>query len=239
VLYSLARSAGTRDHGYAPELDKEPGDDGATVVDASRMVGLHPLCAVRLQLFIDGHRENGRAVELKEPRDPETKRVFRTFGVGNALTSPPDVVVGERSDVILRLARLNELTQVDALADALLQPLVEHFDDVAVVRDAVLMAFSELCQNAIEHGASPTGCVVAASRGELESTRRVMLAVGDLGVGIPNHIRQRHPDLVVDEHAIGLVDGRHKDHGWNAGSTRGTWLAHDWTTVAANVRSLP
>jgi hypothetical protein len=286
LAYVLTRNAGTRHHGYVSDFDVEPDSDGPIVIDARQVVGLHPLCAVRLQLFIDRQRTNGRVVDLREPTDPETKRVFGAFGIGSPLPGYEDAVVNEDSDVILRPARLTELTQVDELADALLLPLIDHFDDVAVVRDAVLMAFSELCQNAAEHGASPAGCVVAASRGDLGSPKKAMLGIGDLGLGIPAHIRKTHPELVVDEHAIGraleegvtgtqrgdrgfgfswvlketlasaataaemfiragsgafrreITDNRCKDHGWNAGPTRGTWIAHDWTTVAADVRSL-
>src|SRR5260221_13557160 len=99
-----------------------------------------------------------------------------------------EALVEDDGDVIIRPTRLSELTQVDALADKLLQPLIDQFDDVAVVRDAVLMAISELCQNAVEHGTSDAGCVVAASRGEGDGMSQIMPGIGDCGVGIPEHL---------------------------------------------------
>jgi hypothetical protein len=126
----------------------------------------------------------------------------RYLGVGAHIGGIGAALAEDDADVIVRPTRLVDLTDVDRLADRLLQPLIEQFDDVAVVRDAVPMAIGELCQNAVEHGANPAGCVVAASRGEVDGMSRIMLSIGDRGIGIPEHIRGSHPELVVNEHAI-------------------------------------
>ena len=123
--------------------------------------------------------------------------------LGEGIGDIEGAVADNDSDVIVPPTRLVEPTEVDRLADKMFQPLIEHFDDVAVVRDAVLMAVSELCQNGVEHGVNPSGCVVAASRGEANGMTTVMLGIGDRGDGIPDHIRRSHPELLVDEHAIG------------------------------------
>jgi hypothetical protein len=203
LVFSLSQTAGRREQGYAEELDRDGGDAEEVTIDASRVRGMHPLFAVRLGLTIERLRAEGREVKLKEPLDEASRRSFRAFGVSEGAGEIEGAVGGEDAEVIMRLTRLVEMTEVDMLADKLLEPLVEHFDDVAVVRDAVLMAFSELCQNAVEHGSSAAGGVVAASRGEEEGMGKMMLGIGDLGVGIPEHIRGVHPELVVDEHAIG------------------------------------
>lgn len=199
----LSRGAGRRDHGYAGELDAGLQDADEVALDASDLVGLHPLFAVRLALWIEGHQQAGRSIEVKEPLEEVTRRNFRAFRLGKAIGGIDAALSESDAEVIVRPTRLVELTEVDGLADRLLQPLIDHFDDVAVVRDAVLMAIGELCQNAVEHGANPAGCVVAASRGEVDGMSRIMLGIGDRGVGIPAHIRGSHPELVVDEHAIG------------------------------------
>jgi hypothetical protein len=62
------------------------------------------------------------------------------------------------------------------------------------------MAVGELGDNAVTHGRSDLGVRVAASIGE--SGRVVEFAIGDLGVGIPNHIRQTHPEWGDDTAAI-------------------------------------
>jgi hypothetical protein len=177
--------------------------DGDVVLDASDLRGLHPLLAVRLALWIDRLKASGTRIAITEPRDDSTRRLFRAFNLGKGVAGVAGALAEDDPEVIIRPTRLVELTEVDLLADTMVQPLVDHFDDAAVVRDAVLMAISELCQNAVEHGASPAGCVVAASRGEFDGIRKIMLGVGDLGVGIPKHIRRAHPEFVLDEHAIG------------------------------------
>ena len=167
------------------------------------MVGLHPLFAVRLALWIERQQQAGLSIKVKEPLDEAARRNFRAFRLGEDIGDIDGALTEDDAEVVVRPTRLVELTEVDGLADRLLQPLIDHFDDVAVIRDAVLMAIGELCQNAVEHGANPAGCVVAASRGEVDGMSRIMLGIGDRGVGIPEHIRGSHPEFVVDEHAIG------------------------------------
>lgn len=231
----MPRGAGSRDHGYAAELDADLGGADAVVLDASDLVDLHPLFAVRLALWIERHRRDGRSVDIREPEDGGTRRRFRAFRLGRAIGGVAEALVEDDADVIIRPTRLGELTEVDELADKLLQPLIDQFDDVAVVRDAVLMAISELCQNAVEHGVSDAGCVVAASRGEVDGMSQIMLGIGDCGVGIPKHIRGSHPEFVVDEHAIGqaLQEGvsgtQRPDRGYGF-----TWVLKETLSSAAS-----
>ena len=63
------------------------------------------------------------------------------------------------------------------------------------------MAVSELCGNAIEHGKNPFGAYAAVSRIS-EPRKQVSIAVCDLGIGIPEHIRQRFPEWGDDGYAI-------------------------------------
>jgi anti-sigma regulatory factor (Ser/Thr protein kinase) len=203
VELRLPRGTGIRDHGYAAELDADLDGVDEVILDAGGLVGLHPLFAVRLALWTERQQQRGCSVEIKEPEDGETRRCFRAFRLGKGIGGVGQALVEDDPDVIMRPTRLSELTDVDELADRLLQPLIDHFDDVAVVRDAVLMAISELCQNAVEHGASDAGCVVAAGRGKADGLSQIMLGIGDYGIGIPEHIRRSHPEFVVDKHAIG------------------------------------
>jgi anti-sigma regulatory factor (Ser/Thr protein kinase) len=235
VELRLPRGAGTRDHGYAAELDADLDGANEVILDAGDLVGLHPLFAVRLALWMERQRQTGRDIEVKEPKDGETRRCFRAFRLGKDISGVGQALVEDDAEVIIRPTRLEELTEVDELADRLLQPLIDHFDDVAVVRDAVLMAISELCQNAVEHGVSDVGCVVAASRGEVDGLSQIMLGIGDYGIGIPEHIRQTHPDFVVDEHAIGQalqegMSGTRRPHRGNGF----TWVLKETLSSAAS-----
>ncbi len=231
----LSRGVGSRDHGYAAELDADLEGADEVVLDAGDLVGLHPLFAVRLALWMERHRQAGCSIEVREPNDEATRRCFRAFRLEKDIGGVDEALVEDDGDVIIRPTRLSELTQVDALADKLLQPLIDQFDDVAVVRDAVLMAISELCQNAVEHGASDAGCVVAASRGEVDGMSQTMLGIGDCGIGIPEHVRQNHPDFVIDEHAIGQalqegISGTRQPHRGNGF----TWVLRETLSSAAS-----
>jgi hypothetical protein len=231
----LSRGVGSRDHGYAAELDADLEGADEVVLDAGDLVGLHPLFAVRLALWMERHRQAGCSIKVREPHNEATRRCFRSFRLEKDIGGVDEALVEDDGDVIIRPTRLSELIEVDELADKLLQPLVDQFDDVAVVRDAVLMAISELCQNAVEHGTSDAGCVVAASRGEIDGMSQTMLGIGDYGVGIPEHIRGSHPELVVDEHAIGqaLQEGvsgtQRPDRGYGF-----TWVLKETLSSAAS-----
>jgi anti-sigma regulatory factor (Ser/Thr protein kinase) len=63
------------------------------------------------------------------------------------------------------------------------------------------MAISELCGNAVEHGENPLGCYVAAQRYKTHT----VLAVGDLGCGIPTRIRDHFRGVEGDPAALELA----------------------------------
>lgn len=86
-------------------------------------------------------------------------------------------------------------------SNAALSVLHEQAPALAVWGDPVYMAVSELCGNALQHGRDDLGAYVAADRAEGDlSTFR--LAIADLGIGIPEHIRARHPEWQDDAAAI-------------------------------------
>lgn len=63
------------------------------------------------------------------------------------------------------------------------------------------MAVSEFCNNAVDHGANSLGAYAAVRR-VTEPRRQVSIAISDLGMGIPEHIRQRYPEWSDDGWAI-------------------------------------
>jgi hypothetical protein len=69
------------------------------------------------------------------------------------------------------------------------------------VADPVHMAVSELCDNARQHGRNSLGTYVAADQVGVE-TGEFRLAIGDLGIGIPEHIRACYPEWQDDTAAI-------------------------------------
>jgi hypothetical protein len=63
------------------------------------------------------------------------------------------------------------------------------------------MAIGELCDNALQHGRNELGAYIAADR-VIEPQRELRLAIADLGIGIPEHIRGQHPEWQDDTAAI-------------------------------------
>jgi hypothetical protein len=85
------------------------------------------------------------------------------------------------------------------------QEILEHqLPDVSPLGEPAFMAVSELCDNAMDHGRNAVGSYVAVQR-LTEPRRQVSVAVGDLGIGIPEHIRQRYPEWSDDSAAIALA----------------------------------
>lgn len=58
---------------------------------------------------------------------------------------------------------------------------------------ASYLARTELCGNAVEHGRNDLGCYLAAQRYGGRG-RRTVLSIGDLGIGVPKHMRQVYGD---------------------------------------------
>ena len=102
---------------------------------------------------------------------------------------------------MLPVTGLREFNAVETVAQHTREILEYQLTDVSALGHASYMAVSELCGNAIEHGANPLGACVAAARFE-QPRRQVSIALGDLGVGIPEHLRQRYPEWFDDCFAI-------------------------------------
>jgi hypothetical protein len=200
---TLHRNSGGKD-GYRGDLPLERELDEPIVVDARGLGPCHPMFIIRLRLFLDWHLAAGHEVKLVAPDNPQVARVLVDMGVAEGL--PGDVVSGfpQRQgspEAIFGIRRLGGPNDVeDASADAM-EVLLEQVPELAAWGDPVYMAVSELCGNALQHGRDDLGAYVAADRTDAER-RQFRLAIADLGIGIPEHIRDRHPDWHDDTAAI-------------------------------------
>jgi hypothetical protein len=178
---------------------------------------IHPMFALRCRVFVDWHREAGRRVEVLPASDPRAREIVIALGVDQ--TAPAE----ELPDIILRASRLREFEDVEAVAERSREILEYQLRDVSRLGAAAFMAVSELCNNAVEHGANSLGAYIGVRR-FTEPQPRVSIAISDLGIGIPEHLRQQRPELSDDSHAIGLatqpgVSGtgqQHRGHGFDA-----------------------
>ncbi|MDQ3742584.1 MAG: hypothetical protein M3389_16765 [Actinomycetota bacterium] len=197
---------GSAGDGYRDDLPLDRDLDGPVVVDLSSAGQCHPMFAVRLRMFIDWHLLAGNAVAVRPPSSTLVAGQFAAMGVFAGL---PDLVVAQArpphspdTGSVLPVRRLASYHDVeDAAADAT-EVLAEQTRALAAWGGAAHMALSELCDNAIQHGKNELGTYVAADR-VLEPARAFRLAIADLGIGIPEHIRARYPEWQDDSAAIG------------------------------------
>jgi hypothetical protein len=175
-------------------LDRELPSE-ITVDCAALMLPIHPMFAVRLQTFFEWHRARGRNVEIVPPEDRTTHRVFNELGIGSS--DPIEATGG----TVVPVSRLQDENAIEDAAAATKEILEYQLKDVSRLGDAAFYAVSELCGNALEHGRNDLGAFVALRR-EVEPRRRVIVAIGDLGIGIPEHLRRVYPEHSEDGYAI-------------------------------------
>lgn len=169
---------------------------GRIEIDCSRLqLPIHPMFAVRLRMFIEWHRGTGREVITIPPSDSRSKRIFEAMSIDPVLPSTPE------DDTIMPVTRVKEFLEVEEVAERTREILEYQLHDVSPLGHAAFMAVSELCANAIDHGENELGAFVAVRR-VTEPRRQVTIAISDLGMGIPEHIRRHYPEWSDDGWAI-------------------------------------
>lgn len=177
----------------------------AIPVDLSNLRFVDPLFLIRLRAFMEWHASRGYRMEIARPEKPGVRSYLSRMGVGDDLPDGCAFDVGTvnatpQADVLVPLRKLYSRAEAAELSDELGPLLDAQFPgDLGQYVETFLATIGEMCDNATSHGSSPLGTYVAAQR--YQSTR-VVLAIGDLGIGIPAHIRRAHPELVDDGAAI-------------------------------------
>jgi anti-sigma regulatory factor (Ser/Thr protein kinase) len=200
----LGQWAGAKD-GWGCNLALR-GEETHVLVDARAVRHAVPTFLLRLRAFVEWHLKHAHEVKVLCPTNAAVAGYMSRMGLADGLPSGvfeglPTEPRPESSDVLIPVRQLFDAGDVDELGEKLVPFFSGHSDDVAVFTQAMHMATSELCGNAVEHGRNPLGCYVAAQRYE-RGGRRTVLSIGDLGVGIPVHMARRYPDLSGDRTAL-------------------------------------
>jgi anti-sigma regulatory factor (Ser/Thr protein kinase) len=165
------------------------------VVDCTELLApVHPMVLLRLRVFVDWHRHAGRVVRITVPRDAAAASEVVAMGMTDETAAD--------AMVVLPVTRLADHRDVEIVALGVRELLEFEMIDVSPLGEACYMAVSELCGNAVEHGRNEGGYHYVAAVRRTEPRRLVSLAIGDLGIGIPEHLRQREPELTDDDYAI-------------------------------------
>lgn len=190
----IGRSGGA-DGGWRNDLPLSHELPGKLGVDCCRLaLPIHPMFAVRLRVFVEWHRHEGRTVEIVPPDDADARRVLEAMQVDPAMS-------GDDDDAVLPVTRLTDDTMAEEAARRTKEILEYQLTDVSGLGEAAFSAVAELCDNALDHGRNALGAYVAVRR-TAEPRRQVSIAISDLGLGIPEHIRQRYPEWSDDGYAI-------------------------------------
>lgn len=177
------------------------------VVDATDLGFCHPMFLARLRLFVDWHRSLGHEVTVKRPaQSVVAQRLADMYVDGDLPDGVFDDLPAPKGDdtVLLPLKRLSSYHDVEDAAATATDLLGRHVPTLGTWGDAAHMAISELCDNAILHGASEMGAYVVADCVQ-DPQLTFRLAIADLGIGIPEHIRAQHPEWQDDSAAISRV----------------------------------
>lgn len=189
---------------------------GQLVLDLSALkAGIHPMVAVRLRLFMDWHSSRDREVSAIPPVDREVSNQLKSLGV------IPGSPAGETSVGVIPVTRFRNFPEVEEISSTVRELLEYDRTDLAHLGEATFMVISELCGNAVEHSASNFSSYVAAAT-QPERPGTLIIAIADLGIGIPEHLRRAFPEWADDSAAIAKatfdhVSGTgdpHRGFGW-------------------------
>lgn len=217
------------------------------VVDATALSFVVPTFLLRLRAFIDYNLAVGREVVVTSPGSTNVANYLARMGVDAGLPESvfpdlPSVKSSDQSGVLLPITSVRTGTEVDQVVSDLYPILMSAGEFTDLMSEAI----SELCGNGVEHGVermkSDLPCYVAAQTYG-GATPRTVLSIGDLGMGVPKHMRQAYPGL-SDRQALRLALEEGKSgtgEGYKDGGHRGigfTSVAEEAQAAAIRSASL-
>ncbi len=185
----------------------QPPANADLLLDLSELAVVGPMLAVRLRALIDMYAAGGNHVHVVAPANAGIRAYFAAMRLGGDLPGNCQCDLGPEPEslrkVLIPIRRLSDQRESDLLDDELGELLEAQFTGtVGLLAAAFTMTASEMCDNATTHGHSDiVGGYMAAQR----LNRHCILAIGDLGIGIPEHIRKVYPELTADDDAIRLA----------------------------------
>jgi hypothetical protein len=205
----LSRQSGASG-GFRHDLPLEREGIAAVTVDARELRSCHPMFVLRLRLFIDWHLTVGHDVRVIAPLDRQTAQSLADLGLKDGLaggTAPLPAPREARLASILPLRRFEDFNAVEDTARETVELLERQSEAAGVWGYAMFAAVSELCNNAIQHGRNILGGYVVADY-VMQPQGKLRVAIADLGIGIPEHIRSQFPEWHDDTAAIGRATER-------------------------------
>jgi hypothetical protein len=180
-------------------------DRGAAMVDLVRVGFVDAYALTGLACFIASASRDGVPVQLVLPEEPDVRSWLSRMHFGDVLEAfevhvegaLPRVAERDRRDALIELERFRDAHGSDRLASFIWERLEGGADGEVV--NQLFEATGELGLNVVEHAGSPLGGFVAAQRYKAGTPdERIIVAVGDAGIGIRESLRPRYGDQTDD-----------------------------------------
>ena len=177
-------------------------DRGRAVVELAQVSFVDAYALAGLACFIASAARDGLPVELVLPENIDVRSWLSRMHLGEVLDAfevrvegvLPRVAERDRRDTLIELERFDDSFGSHRLASFIWQRLVGGVDGEVV--NQLFEAAGELGQNVVEHAGSPVGGFIAAQRYKAGAPEeRIVVAVGDVGVGIRESLRARYGDM--------------------------------------------
>jgi hypothetical protein len=177
-------------------------DSGTAVIGLAQVSFVDAYALTGLACFIASAAGDGLPVKLVLPEEPDVRSWLSRMHLGGVLDAfgvqvegmLPRVAERDRRDTLIELERFQDSHGSDRLA-AFIWDRLEGGADGEVVNQ-LFEATGELGLNVVEHAASPAGGFVAAQRYKAGTPEEwIIVAVGDVGIGIRESLRPRYGDM--------------------------------------------
>jgi hypothetical protein len=181
-------------------------DRGVAEIDLAQVSFVDAYALTGLACFIASAARDGLPVQLVLPEDPDVRSWLSRMHLGDVIDrfevraggSLPKVSERDRRDTLIELQRFDDSHGSDRLATFIWERLEGGADGEVV--NQLFEATGELGQNVVEHAGSAAGGFVAAQRYKAGAPKeRIIVAVGDVGIGIRESLRPRYGDMTDGE----------------------------------------
>jgi hypothetical protein len=181
-------------------------DSGVASIDLAQKRFVDAYALVGLACFVASAARVGSPVRLVLPEDPDVRSWLSRMHLGDILDAfdvqiegaLPRVAERDRRDTLIELDRFNDAYGSDRLASFIWERLQGGADGEVV--NQLFEATGELGLNVVEHAGSPAGGFLAAQRHKAGAPEEwIIVAVGDVGIGIRESLRPRYGDMTDGE----------------------------------------
>jgi hypothetical protein len=180
-------------------------DSGIATLDLTRIAFVDAYALTGLACFVASADRGGLAIRMVLPEDPDVRSWLSRMHLGDVLDAfgvrvegeLPRVAERDRRDALIELQRFGDTHGSDRLASFIWERLQGGADGEVV--NQLFEATGELGANVVEHAGSPSGGFVTAQRYKAGAPEeRIIVAVGDAGVGIRESLRPRYGEMTDD-----------------------------------------